>query len=143
MHWKSRLRSAASRSVVLTRPWGAQVGEAGRGHLDIRLDDLMVEAQVLVDVGGGHLACGNGPDDGGGAGDAVAAGEHALHAPADCVLESARMVPPRWTFDAGLLKAVGLDALADGHDDDVRGDAHLGHVRRVGRRAAGAVDVAR
>ena len=34
---------------------------------------------------------------------------------------------------------MGLDALADGHDDEVRGQTHLGHVRRVGRRTSGAV----
>ncbi len=59
-------------------PVGGRVVQLGARNLHIH-GDLVAEAQMLVDVGGCHLAGGNGPDGGSRAGDAVAAGEHAVH----------------------------------------------------------------
>ena len=83
----------------------------------------MVEAQVLVDVGGGGLSGGDGPDDGGGAGDAVAAGEDAHHVgELGAGVRQQRAAP--LNLNAGLLQPAGLNALADGHDNGVRRNAH-------------------
>ena len=56
---------------------GLEVGEPGSRYPH-RRGDLVMEAKIFVDVGRGGLAGGDSPDDGGGAGDAVASGKHAL-----------------------------------------------------------------
>jgi len=65
---------------------GALVGKARGGDLNL-CANLVLETQIFVDVGRCRLSGGNGPDDGGGSGDAVASGRR--------VLESASSVPPR------------------------------------------------
>ena len=52
--------------------------------------------------------------------------------------------PPRWMGDAGLLEALDLDALSDGHDDDIRRDADLAPaIRLVGTGTPAVSDLAR
>ena len=59
-------------------PVGRAVIEPGSRDVHVHLD-LMVIAQVLVDVGGCHLTGGNGANSGSRPGDAVASGEHVVH----------------------------------------------------------------
>ena len=119
---------------------GTDVRAAGGGNLHVH-PDLVVKAQVFVDVVRSSLACRNGPDDRGGTGNAVAAGEHALH-----LRQAGAGVRQQGTapldLDAGLLKALGLDALADGYNDKVRRDADRLHRSGVGPGTARLVDLA-
>src|SRR5699024_667781 len=113
---------------------GRQVVEPGRReNLHVGGDDV-VEAQIFVDVGRGHLAGGNGADGGGGAGDAVAAGEDALLGVEARVLLGQEAAPAH--RDAALFKVVRFHALADGHQNEVGGNAHLGAVGLVGAGTA-------
>ena len=113
---------------------GRKVRQVRRGDLHFRLDGVAV-AQIFVDVGGSHLACRNGPDDRGGAGDAVTAREHSLHVrQMGAAVRQDRTAP--LDLNTGLLEAVGLNALADGHDDDIRRDPELWLIRAVGTGAA-------
>lgn len=96
IHWKSQRRSAASRSPQFTPSPGAQVCHPGRGDLDLRLD-LMMEAQILVDIGCGSLAAAMAR--------ITVAGPVTQSPPANTpsksgrrVLESASRVPPRWIW---------------------------------------------
>ena len=73
--------------------------------------------------------------DGGGAGDAVTAREHSLHVrQMGAAVRQDRTAP--LDLNTGLLEAVGLNALADGHDDDIRRDPELWLIRAVGTGAA-------
>ena len=97
-------------------------GELRIGHDDIDAD-LVMEAQILVYICCSHLACGYGADNGCGAGNAVAAGEYAVHVvylTAGLGDESAAL----YGYLA-LLKAVGLYALTYGYNDYVGGYAYL------------------
>ena len=92
----------------------------GYGDVDA---DLVVEAQILVYIRRGYLACGYGADDRRGAGNAVAAGEHAAHVAhlaAGLGNEGAALYG-----DLALLKAVSLNALTYGYNDYVGGYAYL------------------
>ena len=100
----------------------------------------MPEAQILVDVGGRHLTGGDGADGCGRPGDAVASGEqvaHVAHLPGQSRHERAAL-----DGDTGLLEALDLDALSDGHYDDVGGDTLLRQVRLVGPGTARLVGLA-
>ena len=118
---------------------GPQVRAAGCGHCDVHLD-LVVETHILVDVGGRRLAGGNGPDDGGGAGDAVAAGEHALHI-GDLGAGVGRHISAPLDLDAAFLQATGLNALADSDDNGIHRDAQRLHRGCVGPGTARLVDL--
>jgi len=94
----------------------------------------VVEAEVFVDIRRGDLAGRDGADDGRRAGDAVAAGEDAVH----IVDLAAGLGDERAALDGDLrlLKAVGLHALTDGDNDNVRRDALFAALGLFGRGAA-------
>ena len=81
----------------------------------------MLIAQIFVDIGCGNLACSNSTDYGSGAGYAVAAGENALIigqlTAGQCGNGTA------FNLDACFLKGAQHDALADGHNDNIAGNA--------------------
>ena len=112
---------------------GRLVVQPRRGDLDAGVD-LVVEAEVFVDVRRGDLAGRDGADDGRRAGDAVAAGEDAVH----IVDLAAGLGDERAALDGDLrlLKAVGLHALTDGDNDNVRRDALFAALGLFGRGAA-------
>ena len=121
-------------------PVGRAVIEPGSRDIHVH-PDLMVIAQVLVDVGGCHLTGGNGANSGSRPGDAVASGEHVVHV-ADLAGQSSHETAAAGNGHAGLVKALNLDALADGHHDDIRRDAHLVQSGLVGLGTPGAVHIA-
>ena len=94
-------------------PAGQVVAVAGLGDLHIA-GDLVMEAQIFIDIGGDGLGRSDGADDGGRAGSAVAAGEHA--GDIGKIAETAGVDHAFGHRHAGLLEMVGLDALADGGD---------------------------
>ena len=112
---------------------GRLVVQPRRGDLDAGVD-LVVEAEVFVDIRRGDLAGRDGADDGRRAGDAVAAGEDAVH----IVDLAAGLGDERAALDGDLrlLKAVGLHALTDGDNDNVRRDALFAALGLFGRGAA-------
>ena len=57
---------------------GAKICTAWSGNLNVRLN-LMVKAQIFVDVGGCRFTGRNGADDRGRTGDAVASGKYPFH----------------------------------------------------------------
>lgn len=98
----------------------------------------MAVTEEAVDVGRADLARRHRADDGGRAGDGVAARKHvgrAGHIAGQIGLERAAA-----RLDAFLFKVVRFDALADGDDEIIAGDAELalGRVAR-GRAAVAAV----
>lgn len=101
----------------------------------------MVIAQVLVDVGGCHLTGGNGANSGSRPGDAVASGEHVVHV-ADLAGQSSHQPTAAGNGHAGLVKALNLDALANGHHNDVRRDTYLIQGGPVGSGTARFIHIA-
>ena len=93
-----------------------------------------------VDVGRRHLTGGNGADGRGRAGDAVAAGEQVVHI-AHLTGKTCHEHAPL-DGHAGLLKALDLDALSDGHHDDVRRNTDLRQIGLVGPGPPGLVGLA-
>ena len=101
--------------------------------------DLVVVAEVVVDVARGDLARVDGADDGGRAALAVAAGEQALLAHDGAVGVGDDAAP--LGGDALLLEGGGVDVLADGHDHAVARDHDVAAVRRA-RRGTAALEPA-
>ena len=92
--------------------------------------DLVVEAQIAVDVCRSYAAGIDGSDDGGGTGLAVAAAKEAIEVGHGAVRIGDHAAP--LAGDAHLLKRLGIDVLADGHEHALAGNDALG--RRGGTR---------
>lgn len=108
------------------------VVEAWLGNIHVD-GDFVVEAQMLVNIGGCHLACGNGANGAGRAGDTVAACKDAVHVRIAEAAVAEGLDGTMVDRHARRFKGAGIDALADGFDDDVGRDARfldlVGHER--------------
>ena len=111
--------------------------QLGAGNLHILFDHMM-ETEIFIDVGGSHLTGGNGADSGGRAGDAVAAGEHVLHV-AHLTAQLGNHSTAALDGNTCLLKAGDLDALTDGHHDDVGRNADFIQLCIVGAGTTGLI----
>ena len=127
-------------------PLGGIDAAMGRGVVQPRCGnvhlhrDIVVEAQMLVDIGGGHLAGRDGADGAGRAGDAVSSGEHIIHIAHLAGAGGHKGAP--LDGHAGLLEPGDLDALTDGHHDDVRFHAHFRQSGLLRAGTAGLVGLA-
>ena len=111
------------------RPWGGELFSLGLGISTSTVISWR-KPRCSSMLAAATFAGGNGPDGSGRAGNAVAAGEHAVHIPH--LPRQARHKGTPLDGDTGLIEALDLDALSDGHHDDIRRDADL-----LQRRLAG------
>ena len=101
---------------------GGLIGKGGFGHFYIACDYMAI-AEIIVNISRGNLTGGNGADNGGGTGDAVASGKETVG-----ILQLAGRQSgdgAALDLDVNIVEGISLNALTDSDDNDVCGHTNL------------------